>query len=202
MIKVILTAGDIAIARKVGALRYEDILRKRIRNGPQVDRKRPQIELQTDGCYGEMAFERRFGLPMEKDGVLRARAPDFVTPRGTRIDVKSTRYEHGHLIGYAFDKDRDKADVYLLALLHDCPPTVYLMHYELASRVFDERNLKTLQAPTVTYCLRQQDIGQQADPTRGVEQFDDFFAASKAPKVVDAAWVAAYDAELERMGIA
>lgn len=82
-----------------------------------VDQSVPAYELDIEGCAGEMAARRYVGLPPTLD-LYDGGDPgyDFISPRGNRVEVKSTNKHHGRL----FFRTREQlahADVAVLVIV-------------------------------------------------------------------------------------
>lgn len=196
MIKVILSRDDIVLAREFGMKRFESNRANQVKENKRGQNHDP-LAISVDGMAGEIAFGRRFGLEPDWTIEPRSGGPDFTTARGTRIDVKATRLPRGRLICPA-DRVNPSVDVYLLALLYDFVPTVYLFGHASKAVLCDPANVMQLQCPT--FALDQESPKLRkllANST--IAEIDAWLAPP--PAADHSGWIAAYSrVEAEQWG--
>lgn len=118
MIVVTLTWSEVAMAAFVGTQRQlENLMKKRVdRYGAD---RRIGWQLHIDGAIGELAVAKHFGWFWSGSVGLLNRADV-----GAQTEVRTTRYDNGHLLVHKDDKDEN---VFYLAIIDE--PLVTIVGY-------------------------------------------------------------------------
>lgn len=114
-VEVTLSAGEMAVAQQLAAMRNAVARAGKVRNakmGPQSD-----YQTDLDGLVAEIAFAKMMNVYPDLSVYPRHGGVDAVV-NGIRIDVKSTRYPHGHLVA-VIGKESDAVDRYVLGHVND-----------------------------------------------------------------------------------
>ena len=128
-----------------------------VKDGKFADKSGSEIDF--DGLLGEYAFCRQFNLFYDMMPVPRAGSYDCMY-NDKRIDIKSTRYSTGVLIGK--EHRNPDVDIFVLAILdlkkHGAD--VYFPGYALADELYKEKNLTFLKPDdkSPVYALSQSEL--------------------------------------------
>lgn len=117
------------------------------------------VDVDFEGMLGEYAFCKHFNLFFDMMPTPRAGSYDCMY-NGKRIDIKSTRYDTGVLIG-KMQRNPD-VDVFILAVLDfkKSGLEVRFPGYAMADELYDEKNLTFLKESDVSpvYALSQHEL--------------------------------------------
>lgn len=112
---ITLSAGEMAVAQQLAAMRNAVARAGKVRNakmGPQSD-----YQTDIDGLVAEIAFCKMMNVYPDLSVYPRHGGVDAYV-NGSAVDVKSTRYAHGHLVAVT-GKEIDAVDRYVLAHVQD-----------------------------------------------------------------------------------
>ncbi len=112
--------------------------------------------LDLNGLGAELIFCKMFNLYPDLSVGARSGGYDALTKKGYKVDVKTTKYQHGHLLATQ-KKKNEKTDIYVL-MIGDFP-TYRFAGFIDKEELFDEKNLKNLGHGT-GYAVSQNQLKQ------------------------------------------
>ena len=133
---ITLDSVEVAMAQMLATMRF-NVARMA---GVQNQRKGGQSDYTTDleGMASEMAFCKALNYWPDMTIGPRSGGWDLITRTGSRVDVKSTKHEQGHLLATLKKKPED-ADYYVL-MVGECP-TYRIAGYASAADLLKEENI-------------------------------------------------------------
>lgn len=148
----VITLNDVeqTICFLVARKRFQNARRLGIPNA-KIDQKREYVDL--DGFGGELAFCRSFNL--YPDLSIEIKEWDAVLRDGRTVDIKTTKYEQGHLLVWGEKQTDKKADLYLLMI--GKLPTYRFAGYIEVERLFKKENIKSF-GYGASYALSQEEL--------------------------------------------
>jgi len=132
--QIILNSAEQIVCKSLALMRYE-IARAVNRKDQQIG-KQPSWQTDEDGIGGEIAASRL--LNVYPSLVLKPDAGWDILYRGSKIDVKTTRYSNGRLLAKLNSRD-DEVDVYLLVT--GVFPEYNVIGYALRSSLLSPDNI-------------------------------------------------------------
>lgn len=147
--RFVLSAPELQICHTIGLMRYLSCRGGHVK--PRNYGKQDIISIDTDGMVGEYAFARMMNLCPDFTISERSGGHDLLTNQGRTVDVKTTRYPHGQLLG-EIKKASAYSDVYVLMLVDDSSAT--FLGWAYGQELFDPANLTDL-GHGPTYVLPQ-----------------------------------------------
>jgi hypothetical protein len=115
MSKVVLNVAEQKLARFVAKQRYESARKQGVHDGKMGPQSNEDTDL--EGIGAEIAYCKVNNVYPDLDVSDRKVFPveDAVTRQGATVDVKSTKYQNGHLLAVMGKVDK-KCDVYALVI--------------------------------------------------------------------------------------
>jgi len=116
--------------------------------------KKSDIQIEFEGIVGEYAFCKINNLFLEVSAQPRSGSYDCITTNGSRVDIKSTAYKTGKLLGDI--RRNPDIDIYVLALLDEHPHymRVSFPGFAYSDELYDATNLTNLGSGPV-YAITQ-----------------------------------------------
>jgi hypothetical protein len=119
----------------------------------QMGKQSPD-QIEYDGVLSEMAVAKVMNLYPDFTTQPRHGGVDLTDHDGTRIDVKSTRYDDVIMCVHK-DKDPNEVDIYIMTRIKD--KTVEVIGYLTSPDVFKDSNLRDL-GHGLTYAIDAKDL--------------------------------------------
>jgi hypothetical protein len=150
--RIKLNEAEQAIAKYLAKRRYGN----NRASGVDNNRIGPQSDAETDlnGVGAELAFCKAFNIYPDLSVDVRHGGHDCVSPKGHKIDVKTTKYRAGRLLAVK-SKTKPDADIYVLMIGRF--PTYFWVGWATADELIDDDNLMDL-GYGPTYALSQSEL--------------------------------------------
>lgn len=155
MITIKLNEAEKLLATHLAKARYENA---RSKGKPDLKMgNQSNWETDLEGIGGEIAACKHFGVyPDTETDLITLPKYDLVTKKGTKIDVKTTKYKNGKLLA-TLKKSKGECDVYLLVV--GTFPEYNLVGWAKDSELLDEKNIVDL-GHGKGYALEQHQLKQ------------------------------------------
>jgi len=149
---VTLDSSEVAMAQVLATMRHNCTRMAGVKNARMGSQSDYVTEL--EGMASEMAFCKACNLFPDMTIAPRSGGHDVEGRNGTKIDVKATKYQQGHLLA-TMKKKRTDADYYVL-LVGECP-TYRIAGYASADDLLSEKNITDF-GHGATYALPQSQL--------------------------------------------
>ena len=135
---ITLNESEQAIAKFIGKSRYQSARTAGVKD-QRLDSSGEMLDL--NGFGAELAFCRLFNLYPDLAIGVRSGSSDAVTHKGTTVDVKTTRYQNGHILATLKKKVED-SDMYVM-MIGDFPKYKFAGYID-AKDLLKKDNIKDL----------------------------------------------------------
>lgn len=149
--KITLNAAEQKLAAYLGTMRDRHSRDLFGAKSQRADASRTDLDINIEGVAAEIAWCRMNGVYPDTDTDKRPDASDAVTKDGYRVDVKTTKYEHGKML-ITITKTGEGVDYYCLMI--GTFPTYRLAGYIKASDAIQPENIDN-NMPKPCYAIPQ-----------------------------------------------